>query len=614
MPRSASATRPTCSETAIPAVVAAGTIVPIYLQERFQNKRSSVTNPYLSRYNKPKKTYTIEVFSYDYVCNKQDESIIQYIASQPLNKTLVDIDGAFCTRSELECLFNDTSYVNDDAEEHLSYRDGGKVFLENTFISSILKRDGHLNVGLISLDNDTIEKRVVNYLEHDMVFFPINIKNSHWYLGVVNARECEVHVLDSLGEGVGRVVLAETVVGLQRQISIVAKTKELKNHMWRDLQVANWPIIEKITEPMQTDGRSCGLFMINYMEYWTGTQLSDNVTQDDMKNISLKLMAFLWDSELNTRKACSDSELDDNKGEKNSCEVEILDEPPNVLKKKNSDVVSISNTLIGEEEFISAIYDYIKSINNVNTLEFFRQKLCAIKQETNTHALSIRSMPVGKQELRDEICNYIMTIDHDQALDAKKIQEILRKDQAMDVDCFNLAVRSLAFEELQGLKRSNKSVSKHYMDLKFSIVIPCAKEDKFLLFVLDLNARIVSILDPSYDQRPLGAHMLKTQRIFEVLRFIMEVKCPGWSENAYPWDHRIPNGAQIRINREETGYFVLLFMHAWNGESLQTPICMDAYELRKHVLTFKGNQCESNVPKAIWKYLRRYISLTNRKV
>ncbi|KAJ1259916.1 hypothetical protein BS78_10G192400 [Paspalum vaginatum] len=473
-----------------------------------------------------------------------------------------------------------------------------------------------------------------------MVFFPINIKNSHWYLGVVNARECEVHVLDSLGEGVGRVDLAETVVGLQRQINIVAKTKELKNHRWRDLQVADWPIIEKITEPMQTDGSSCGLFMINYMEYWTGTQLSDNVTQDDMKNFRLKLMAILWDSELNTRKACSDSEPDDNKGEKNSCEVEILDEPPNVLKKKNSDVVSISNTLIGEEEFISAIYNYIKSINNVNTLESFRQKLCAIMQETNTHALSIRSMPVGKQELRDEICNYIMTIDHDQALEkatiihtrkewvlsskpypialsAKKIQGILRKDQPMDVDCFNLAVRSLAFEELQGLKRRNKSVSKHCMDLKFSIAIPCAKEGKFLLFVLDLNARIVSILDPSYDQRPLGAHMLKTQRIFEVLRFIMEVKCPGWSENAYPWDHRIPNGAQIRINREETGYFVLLFMHAWNGESLQTPICMDAYELRKHVLvnllTFKGNQCESNMPEAIRKYLRRYISLTDRK-
>ncbi|WVZ77295.1 hypothetical protein U9M48_025178 [Paspalum notatum var. saurae] len=266
------------------------------------------------------------------------------------------------------------------------------------------------------------------------------------------------------------------VIGLQRQISTVAKTKDLKNHKWRDLQVADWRVVEKITEPMHTDGSFCGLFMINYMEYWTGTQLSDNVTEDDMKNFRLKLIAILWDSELNTRKACPDSEPDDNKKEKSDSEVEILDKPPNVLiKKKNSDIVSISNTLVGEEELLPAIYSYIKS---------FRQKLCAVMRETKTHALSIRSMPMGEQELRDEICNYIMSIHHDEALkkewvlsskpypialSAKKIQGILRKDQAMDVDCFNLVVRSLAFEELQSLKRSNKTVSKHYMDLKFSI-------------------------------------------------------------------------------------------------------------------------------------------------
>ena len=81
------------------------------------------------------------------------------------------------------------------------------------------------------------------------------------------------------------------------------------------------------------------------------------------------------------------------------------------------------------------------------------------------------------------------------------------------------------------------------------IVIPCAKDGKFLLFALDLNARIVSILDPSYVQRPLGVHMLKTQRMFEVLRFIMEVQCPEWNENAILWDHRTLNGTQINVNR-----------------------------------------------------------------
>ncbi|KAJ1268582.1 hypothetical protein BS78_07G146400 [Paspalum vaginatum] len=114
--------------------------------------------------------------------------------------------------------------------------------------------------------------------------------------------------------------------------------------------------------------------------------------------------------------------------------------------------------------------------------------------ETKTHALSIHSMPVGEQELRDEICNYIMSIGHDQALgkewvlsskpypialSAKKIQGILRKDQAMDVCCFNLAVRSLAFEEIQSLKRWNKIVSKHYRDLKFSAACQFGEGPKY---------------------------------------------------------------------------------------------------------------------------------------
>ncbi|WVZ58580.1 hypothetical protein U9M48_008839 [Paspalum notatum var. saurae] len=205
------------------------------------------------------------------------------------------------------------------AQEHLLHKDGGKVFLENTYNSSIVKRDGLLDVNLISTNNVAIDERVVNCLDHDMVFFPINIERKHWYLGVVNARECEIHVLDSYGDAFAACNdLAVPIIGLQRQIDIMAKKKELKNQRWRDLRVSEWLVVKKITTPVQKDGSSCGLFMINYMEYWTGTLLSDNVTQNDMENFRLKLIAILWDSELNTMKACPDSEPNDNKGEESS--------------------------------------------------------------------------------------------------------------------------------------------------------------------------------------------------------------------------------------------------------------------------------------------------------
>ena len=56
-----------------------------------------------------------------------------------------------------------------------------------------------------------------------------------------------------------------------------------------------------------------------------------------MKNFRLKLIAILWDSELNTMKACPDSEPNDNKGEESSGKVEILDKAPNALKRRSSD-------------------------------------------------------------------------------------------------------------------------------------------------------------------------------------------------------------------------------------------------------------------------------------
>lgn len=54
-------------------------------------------------------------------------------------------------------------------------------------------------------------------------------------------------------------------------------------------------------------------------------------------------------------------------------------------------------------------------------------------------------------------------------LSLKKIQSMLNKNEGIHDDCFNLVARKFAFEELEKLKGTNKIVSKHYMDLKFSV-------------------------------------------------------------------------------------------------------------------------------------------------
>ncbi|XP_066319687.1 putative ubiquitin-like-specific protease 1B isoform X2 [Miscanthus floridulus] len=148
------------------------------------------------------------------------------------------------------------------AQDHLKLRACGKVLLENSLISSILKRDGDDKIKMEDLypthdENgiSTIEQRVLSYLDHDMVFIPINIEHTHWYLAVVNAKEYEIQVLDSMGTIFGRQDLILTIKEMQKQIDIVSQHKNLKDHKWPNIQVSSWPVREiHFEQKMQTDG------------------------------------------------------------------------------------------------------------------------------------------------------------------------------------------------------------------------------------------------------------------------------------------------------------------------------------------------------------------------
>ena len=50
-------------------------------------------------------------------------------------------------------------------------------------------------------------------------------------------------------------------------------------------------------------------------------------------------------------------------------------------------------------------------------------------------------------------------------LSLKKIQNIIRMDQPMDHDCFNLAIRTVACDEILQLVETDV----HYMDLRFCV-------------------------------------------------------------------------------------------------------------------------------------------------
>ncbi|AQL04226.1 hypothetical protein ZEAMMB73_Zm00001d046403 [Zea mays] len=251
------------------------------------------------------------------------------------------------------------------------------------------------------------------------VFIPINIREMHWYLAVINARNMEIQVLDSLGTSSGRNDLIDNIKGLQRQIDMVSQRKELKDHRWLDLRVASWPLREiEMEYAKQTDSSSCGLFLLNYIEYWTGDELSDIFTQDDMSHFREKLAAILLSSDINKRKGCPLYKYDKEVDAGNSSDVQILNSPTNPKKRKLLCVFEDSEVLMEDDDgpITQAdlerwfVHDWdkrtpIKISTDECTNEFL---LCG---------LSTNDMPVTKADLIDVLCDYIMTIQDDTTLE-----------------------------------------------------------------------------------------------------------------------------------------------------------------------------------------------------
>lgn len=55
------------------------------------------------------------------------------------------------------------------------------------------------------------------------------------------------------------------------------------------------------------------------------------------------------------------------------------------------------------------------------------------------------------------------------SLTVRQLQASLRMNQPMPTECFNMGVRLLAYKENKRLTSAKVMVSKHYMDLRFSV-------------------------------------------------------------------------------------------------------------------------------------------------
>jgi len=106
-------------------------------------------------------------------------------------------------------------------------------------MTSYMKRDGVDEASLKNLyPRAEVSKisheghRVLEYLAHEMVFLPINIEKTHWYLAVVNAPKRRIQVLDSLCTLLGRSDLHVVLKGLEKEVKFIHKLVTVEKKMY----------------------------------------------------------------------------------------------------------------------------------------------------------------------------------------------------------------------------------------------------------------------------------------------------------------------------------------------------------------------------------------------
>ncbi|XP_020395792.1 uncharacterized protein [Zea mays] len=168
----------------------------------------------------------------------------------------------------------------------------------------------------------------------------------------------------------------------------------------------------------QTDSSSCGLFLLNYIEYWTGDELSDSFTQDDMSHFRKKMAAILLSSELNKRRRCllykNDKEVDSG----SPSDVEILENPTDSKKRKLLHVLDDNEVVYEDEEGPITQADLQKWFVD----DWDKRTPVKVSNDGCTNdflmvGLSTKDMPVTKADSIDVLCDYIMTIEDDTTLE-----------------------------------------------------------------------------------------------------------------------------------------------------------------------------------------------------
>ncbi|KAI5021061.1 hypothetical protein ZWY2020_054471 [Hordeum vulgare] len=135
----------------------------------------------------------------------------------------------------------------------------------------------------------TITRVMHEYFSTDNAYFPMNVNGNYWITVLMHNTKKEFQVLDSLGPIDRNIRKTIHTVKAQIVIDIVAANKQVESKF---PDVSAWPIVE-YEMPKQTDGVSCGLFVLRCIEYWDGEKWTSIFDHDEINESRSKILVEL---------------------------------------------------------------------------------------------------------------------------------------------------------------------------------------------------------------------------------------------------------------------------------------------------------------------------------
>ncbi|ONL99897.1 hypothetical protein ZEAMMB73_Zm00001d029972 [Zea mays] len=247
---------------------------------------------------------------------------------------------------------------------------------------------------------------------------------------------------------------------------------------------------------------SCGLFLLNYIEYWTGDELSNSFTQDDMSHFRKKLAAILLSSYMNKRRGYLIYKYDKEVHTGSPSDVEILDSPTNHKKRKLLYVLDNSEVLMEDEDGPITQADLQRwFVDEWDKTTPTKVSADGCTDDFLMSGLSTKDMPVTKADLIDVLCDYIMAIQDDRTLEPKG-EIIKNRKHYMDMRFW----RMIGFgklpkyhedpttEELTKTLDCWPSMNYYIMACKY-VLMPWKFNDCYALFVIDHGKKHITFID-----------------------------------------------------------------------------------------------------------------------